>query len=355
MTKNKNKSKKPKDLFEQEALLILQRRRKKKLKKYMKKRILIPLGVVLVFVVLGLISIINSFSYQSTDDAFVEGRFIQIAPQVEGEVVKLYVDDNDYVKEGDLLFELDNRDYINKVRELEGALKEAKANKLYSKSNVDKTSADLSGASQNLEFAKKDFIRYSKLNNEGLCTKQEYDKAKTSYKEALDRVNAIKSGLKSTQSMVLASSGNIDKIAAQLNQAKLDLSYTKIYAPQDGYISSRNVEKGNYLNKAQSVMAIVSPEVWVVANFKETQVAKMKKGQEVTIKIDTFGSKKFKGHVDSLQLASGAASSLFPPENAVGSYIKVVQRIPVKIVFDEDISDYLIAPGMSVVPRVKIK
>ena len=102
-------------------------------------------------------------------------------------------------------------------------------------------------------------------------------------------------------------------------------------------------------------MSIVSKNIWVVANFKETQLTNMKKGQEVIIKIDTYPNKKFKGHIDSIQLASGAKASLFPPENAVGSYIKVVQRIPVKIVFDEDISDYLIAPGMSVIPRVKIK
>lgn len=179
--------------------------------------------------------------------------------------------------------------------------------------------------------------------------------AETAYKQAIERQRSTEALLKSAQSKNAAALAHIDKISAQLAQAKLDLSYTKIYAPQTGYVSARAVEKGNFVNKAQPLMAVVSPNIWVVANYKETQLTKMKKGQPATIKIDTYPGKVFKGKVDSIQLASGAKSSLFPPENAVGSYIKVVQRIPVKIVFTEDISKYTIAPGMSVVPRVKIK
>ena len=343
------------DIFEKEAKLRLEKRRRKNLKKYARKRVLIPAGIILFFILFGMHAFITSLSYQSTDDAFVEGRFIQIAPKVSGQVVSLKVDDNDYVKEGDLLLEIDSRDYQNKVNELESALREAKANKNVSTSDIDKTSADLANANKNLDFARVDFERYSKLRDNGLCTKQEYDKAQTTYKEALDRKNAMSANVKSYKSKNIASLSHIDKIEAQLNQAKLDLSYTKIYAPQEGYISARSVEKGNYVNKAQPLMSVVSPKIWIVANFKETQVGKMKKGQPVSIKIDTYPNKKFKGKVDSIQLASGAKASLFPPENAVGSYIKVVQRIPVKIVFDEDVSDYTIAPGMSVVPKVKIK
>ncbi|MBQ8476807.1 HlyD family secretion protein [bacterium] len=352
MTTKKDKNK---DVFEKEALLILKRRRRKRIKKYMRKRIIIPVGVVLFFIIFGILAFFNSLKYQSTDDAFIEGRFISVAPKISGQVTDLLVDDNDYVKEGDLLVKIDERDYLNKVRELEGALREAIANKDVSKSNILRDSANLSDVNKNLEFAKKDFIRYSKLNEEGLCTKQQYDLAATKYKQALDLKAGAAASLKSTTSKNQATSANIEKIKAQLEQAKLNLSYTKIYASQEGYISSRSVEKGNYVNIAQPLMSIVSKNIWVVANFKETQLTNMKKGQEVIIKIDTYPNKKFKGHIDSIQLASGAKASLFPPENAVGSYIKVVQRIPVKIVFDEDISDYLIAPGMSVIPRVKIK
>ncbi|MBR1907348.1 HlyD family secretion protein [bacterium] len=351
----KKKTKEEADLFEKEAKLRLTKRRIRKLKKYSKKRILIPAGVVLFFVIFGLYSFIVSLSYQSTDDAFIEGRFIQIAPKVSGQVVSLKVNDNDYVKKGDLLLEIDSRDFQNKVAELEGMLREAKANKDVSLSDIDKSDANLEEANKNLEFAQKDFERYSKLKEKGLCTKQQYDAADTKYKQALEKQKATEAMLKSTKSKDEASDANIDKIEAQLAQAKLDLSYTKIYAPQDGYVSARAVETGNYVNKAQPLMSVVSPQIWIVANYKETQVTKMKKGQPVTIKIDTYPGKKFKGKVDSIQLASGAKASLFPPENAVGSYIKVVQRIPVKIVFTEDVSKYTIAPGMSVVPRVKIK
>lgn len=349
------KNSKKQDLFEKEAKLILQKRRRKNLKKYMKKRILIPAAVVLFFICFGLFAFINSLSYQSTDDAFVEGRFIQIAPKVSGQVVTLKVNDNDFVHAGDLLLEIDPADYQNKVNELEGALKEARANKNVSTSDIDKSGADLANANKTLDFAKKDFIRYKKLKENGLCTKQQYDAAETAYKQALEKQSAMSAALKSTQSKDEASTAHIDKIEAQLAQAKLDLSYTKIYAPQDGYVSARAVEQGNYVNKAQPLMSVVSPNIWIVANYKETQLTKMKKGQPVSIKIDTYPNKRFKGKVDSIQLASGAKASLFPPENAVGSYIKVVQRIPVKIVFTEDISKYTIAPGMSVVPKVKIK
>jgi len=349
------KNGKDKDLFEKEAKLILQKRRIKKIKKYMKKRILIPAGVVLFFVCFGLFAFINALSYQSTDDAFIEGRFIQIAPKVSGQVTSLKVNDNDFVHKGDLLLEIDPADYQNKVNELKGALKEARANKNVSLNDIEKSGADLENANTALSFAKKDFNRYKKLKAGGLCTKQQYDAAETAYKQALKRQGAMSAALKSTRSKNEASTAHINKIEAQLAQAKLDLSYTKIYAPQDGYVSARAVEQGNYVNKAQPVMSVVSPDIWIVANFKETQLTNMKKGQPVTIKIDTYPDKKFKGRVDSIQLASGAKASLFPPENAVGSYIKVVQRIPVKIVFTEDISKYTIAPGMSVVPKVKIK
>ena len=348
-------AKKDNNLFEKEAKVRLQKRRVKPLKKLAKKRIIIPACIALFFIFLGLYMFLNSLKYQSTDDAFVEGRFISIAPKVSGQVIALYVDDNDFVKEGDLLLEIDPRDYQNKVNELENALKEAESQKNVSSNDIDQREADLAQTVKNLDFAQKDYERYSKLKKEGLCTKQEYDRAETAYKDALEKQKAMNAVLQSAMSKDEAANANIGKIEAQLAQAKLNLSYTKIYAPQDGNVSSRSVEQGNYVNIAQPLMAVVSPEMWVVANYKETQLTYMKKGQDVTIKIDTYPGKKFKGKIDSIQLASGAKASLFPPENAVGSYIKVVQRIPVKIVFSDDISEYTIAPGMSVIPKVKMR
>jgi membrane fusion protein (multidrug efflux system) len=163
----------------------------------------------------------------------------------------------------------------------------------------------------------------------------------------------------------LLSNGDGQKVAdtdlkeakAMRDKAKLNLSYTDIVAPQDGTISSRRVEKGMYVNVGTPLCVIVPNNVWVVANFKENQLRYMKPGQAVDIKIDTYPDHVFKGKIDSIQRASGAKSSLFPPENAVGSFVKIVQRIPVKIVFTEEIDKekYNVVPGMSVVPRVKVK
>ncbi len=366
MTKNKKKNG---DIFEQEAKIRLKAWKNKKRKPYQKKRVVIP-SVIAAVLFLGLVfAFFNSLKYQSTDDAFVEGRLISIAPKVAGHIVNLYVDDNDFVTEGQLIAEIDPRDFDNKVKELESALKAAEANRNVSESDIEKSEADLShsdktlaSAKYKLNFAKNDFERFSKLQKDGLCTKQEFDKSKTQldvakeeYNQAKDKQNAMNASLKSFYSKNEAANANIEKIKTELEQAKLMLSYTKIYAPNDGNVSSRSVEKGNYVNVGQPLMVIVSPEVWVVANFKETQLTHMKENQTVAIKVDTYPGKKFKGKVDSIQKSSGAKASLFPPENAVGSYVKVVQRIPVKIVFDEDYSKYNIIPGMSVVPKVKIR
>mgnify|MGYP004612740287 CR=1 FL=1 len=346
------------NIFEEQARQRLQARKKRHMKNrkpYQKKRIVIPSLIMIFLVISGIYGFLNSLKYQSTDDAFVEGRFVSVAPKVSGQIVGLYVNDNDFVKKGQLLLEIDPKDYQNRVDELKGALNEAKANKNVSTDETAKHEAESAQAGKSSEFAKKDFERYKRLKQNGLCTKQEYDAALTAYKQALDKEAATKAAVNSSKSKQDASSANIEKLEAQLAQAELNLSYTKIYAPADGNISSRSVESGNYVQVGQPLTVIVSPEVWVVANFKETQITHMKKGQPVEIKIDTFPGKVFKGKIDSVQRASGAKASLFPPENAVGSYIKVVQRIPVKIVFDEKYSDFNITPGMSVIPKVKIK
>lgn len=371
-TPQPRKKRKSQDIFEQEAKIRLKERKARKSKKrkpYQKKRILIPSFIMVILLLGGILSFINSLHYQSTDDAFIEGKLVSIAPKVSGQVIKIHFSDNQFVKKGQLLIEIDPRDMQNKVNELESAVREASADKNVNSNDTEKSQADLSQANKNadsakskLNFAQRDFKRYTELKKSGLCTKQEYDESKTKldvanaeFNEALANKKAMSATVKSSSSKVSASDANIDKLKAQLAQAKLNLSYTKIYAPQDGNISSRNVEEGNYVQIGQPLLAIVSPNIWIVANFKETQLGKMKKGQPVTIKIDRYPGKTFIGRVDSFQHASGAKSSLFPPENAVGSYVKVVQRIPVKIVFEGDYKKYDIAPGMSVIPKVNIK
>ena len=221
---------------------------------------------------------------------------------------------------------------------------------------------DENSTKSKLDFATKDHKRYTDMYKSGIVSKQDYDNSSTHYtvaqanhKAAAEKTKAMKSALEGHQAKAEAVEAEIKRLEAEVEQAKLNLSYTKIYAPQSGMVSARSVEMGNYVQTGQPLMEIVPEQIWIVANFKEIQLTHMKKGQSVSIKIDTYPGKKFKGHIDSIQRSTGAKSSLFPPENAVGSYVKIVQRVPVKIVFDEDIKDYNIVPGMSVVPKVKVK
>lgn len=334
-----------------------------------KKRIIVPIITFTILALGGIYALLHAHYYQSTDDAFVEGHIISVAPRVSGPVIKLYIKDNQEVKKGDLLLEIDPNDYIVALEQKEAKLLEAKAQLHASRKNIDettsvssKTQKDISSVKSRLDFAKRTYERDLKLSKDGIVSKEELDNSKTAYnsltanylaeqekKKAADI--AIQSAIAKRQEI----EATIKRLESEIDEAKLNLSYTKIYAPQDGKISARTVEEGNYVQIAQPLMSIVSDDVWVVANYKETQLEQVQAGQEVIIKIDTYPKKRFKGKVDSLQRATGAKSSLFPPENAVGSYVKIVQRIPVKIIFCEDISNYNIAPGMSVVPKIKIR
>ena len=347
--------------------------RKEKAKKnrheYQKKRVIVPTVTAIALVLLGIGAAIHSTYFQSTDDAFVEGRLITVAPRVSGPVIKLLVDDNDDVEAGRLLVEIDPADYEVKLKEAEAKLAQAKAELNVTEkevergeANVNQTFEDISSTQSKLNFAQKDHKRYTAMYKEGIVSKQEFENSKTKLevsqadnKAANERSEAAKHALASNQAKTESMEANIKRLEAEVEQAKLNLKYTKIYAPQSGKVSARSVENGNYLQVGQPLMQIVPKEVWVVANFKEIQLTHMKEHQPVSIKIDTYPGKRFKGEVQSIQRATGAKSSLFPPENAVGSYVKVVQRVPVKIVFTEDTSEYNIVPGMSVVPEVKVK
>lgn len=308
---------------------------------YEKKRVVIPIVTGLVILVTGILISINSIFYKSTDDAYVEGHIITIAPRVAGPVENLYIDDNQFVKKGDLLLKIDPNDYEVKLKQTSAKLEEARAVLVGTDNKIVKTESEL-------DFAKNDSERFTKMFSKGISSKQDFEVSQT-------RLTAAQSDSNAAKALQDETTAQIKRLEAEKEQDELNLSYTKIYAPEDGLITHRTVEQGNYVQVAQPLFSIVPKKVWVVANFKETQVANMKKGQKVTIKIDAYGNKKFNGVVDSIQMASGAKASLFPPENAVGSYVKIVQRIPVKITFTDDIAEYNIIPGMSVVPTVKVK
>ena len=308
---------------------------------YMKKRVLVPSITAVIFLICGIFYAIHTVYYKSTDDAFIEGHVITVAPRVSGPVLNLNIEDNQEVKKGDFLLEIDPEDYEAKLRETSAKLEEAKASLVNTENQVTRSLSDL-------EFAQADYDRYSKMYAQGIASKQDYDASS-------NKLTAAQSNSKSAQARYDEITASIKRLEAEVKQDELNLSYTKIYASADGRITNRTVEQGNYVQVAQPLFAIVPEKMWIVANFKETQLANMKPGQPVKIRIDTYGGKKFEGKVDSIQRSTGARASLFPPENAVGSYVKIVQRVPVKIVFTEDISKYNIVPGMSVVPEVKVK
>lgn len=308
---------------------------------YMKKRVLVPCITGIVFLLFGIFYGIHAVYYKSTDDAFIEGHVITVAPRVSGPVLKLNIEDNQDVKKGDLLLEIDPNDYQAKLKETKAKLDEAKSSLISAQNQVTKSLSDL-------DFAQNDYERYSKMHDKGISSKQDYE-------ASLNKLTAAQSNNNSAKARYDEIQSTIKRLEAEVEQDELNLSYTKIYAASDGKITNRSVEQGNYVQVAQPMFSIVPEKMWIVANFKETQLANMKPGQPVKIKIDTYGGKKFEGKVDSIQRSTGARASLFPPENAVGSYVKIVQRVPVKIVFTEDISKYNIVPGMSVVPEVKVK
>ncbi len=308
---------------------------------YKKKRVYVPVIILIIFLICAVFYSVHNYYYQSTDDAFVEGHIITVSPRISGQVAKLHIEDNQEVKKGDLLLEIDDNDYRVKLEQSESKLSEEKAKLVNIQNQVSKTNSELA-------FARNDYDRYAKMYDKGISSKQDYEASKTKYETAASDYNSAKAEADET----LAS---IKRLEAESEENRLNLSYTKIYAVCSGLITNKNVEEGIYVQTAQPVFAIVPDKMWVVANFKETQIADMKKGQTVNIKIDTFGNKKFKGRIDSIQRSTGAKASLFPPENAVGSYVKIVQRVPVKIIFSEDVSRYNIVPGMSVVPEVKIR
>lgn len=308
---------------------------------YLKKRVLVPSITAIIFLICGIFYSVHSIYYKSTDDAFVEGHVVTVAPRVAGPVIKLNIEDNQEVKKGDLLLEIDPQDYETKLKQSEAKLEEARAALVSAKNHVEKSYSEL-------DFAKSDFDRYSKMHEKGIASQQDFDASKTK----LTAAQSLNNSAIAKHDEIAAS---IKKLEAEVEENKLNLSYTKIYATEDGLVTNRTVEQGNYIQIAQPLFAIVPEKMWIVANFKETQLANMKKGQSVKIKIDTYGSRKFIGEVDSIQRSTGSRQSLFPPENAVGSYVKIVQRVPVKIIFKEDISGLNIVPGMSVVPEVKVK
>jgi len=307
--------------------------------------------------------------YESTDDAFIDGHAIAIAPQVAGRVARLLINDNQEVKKGDTLVEIDPRDYETKLAQARANLTAARSRLEQSKSQlaVDQAKAQEEHANvvateADATRAQADLKRYQAVESRAVSQSQ-IDLAIAQAQSTTAQVDVARSKVQAAEAQAGFSKVSIDTATADvaqnealLHQAELDLSYATLVAPEDGRVTRRTVEAGNYVQIGQALLAIVPHNVWVTANFKETQLAHMKPGQSVSIRVDAFPQFKFKGHVDSIQAGTGAQFSLLPPENAAGNYVKVVQRVPVKIVFDEIPDTTIVLPlGASVVPEVRVK
>jgi membrane fusion protein, multidrug efflux system len=307
--------------------------------------------------------------FETTDDAFIEGHVTAIAPQVSGRVARLLVQDNQEVKQGGLLLEIDPRDYEAKLAQAQAnltaarsQLEQAQAQFASDVARVDQESANLVAVEAQAAYAKTDLARKKAIGISGVSQDQ-IDIAETQVNStgadvlvARNKINAAQAQTRLSLATVGTAKANIAQSEAEVRQAELNLSYTKITAPDTGYVTHRTVEQGAYVQSGQSLLAIVPKNAWIVANFKETQLKHMRPGQPVAVEVDAYPQFKFKGHVDSIQAGSGARFSLFPAENATGNYVKVVQRVPVKIVLDDvSAANVVLGPGMSVEPKVRVK
>ncbi len=316
--------------------------------KKQQNKILIAVTV-LILVICASLYIYKILGFVSTDDAYVETTTVQVSPKVSGQLVEVFVEDNQNVKKGDLIAVIEDNDYKIKLAQATARYNEALQNQKNAKANY-------SAVETQINVARADFERYKHSYEAGAVSKQEFDIAKARYDEAKANLTNTKEALITKEGKSVADA-QLAELKALKEQAELYLSYTKIYAPQDGTIAGKKASVGTMVQPGTPLLTIVPNNVWIVANYKENQLEKMKVGQKVDIKIDAYPHEKFIGVVDSIQRASGAKSSMFPPENAVGSFVKIVQRIPVKIVF-KDVSDeqmQRIVPGMSVVPKVNVR
>ncbi|WP_245440949.1 HlyD family secretion protein [Mesorhizobium sanjuanii] len=312
----------------------------------------------------------------STDDAYVDGRVVTIAPQVSGLVVSLDVTDNQYVHRGDPLIHIDPRSYMSERNRSQGALDSGRAQAAGERlaSEIARRSfpalfqqaqAQLLTAQANLTKAQADYDRQSTLPK-AATTQQEVDAALAALRQSKAQVtqaeaqvqlsSPVEQHIGQSDAQVEQLNGQIEQAQAQLDQAELNLSWTVVTAPQDGWITRRNVEMGNYVTPGQQIFSIVPPDVWITANFKENQLDGLRPGQNVRIDVDAYPRLDLHGHVDSVQMGSGSKFTAFPPENATGNFVKIVQRVPVKIVIDSGLDPKVPLPlGISVVPTVSVR
>ncbi|MDA8412216.1 MAG: HlyD family secretion protein [Desulfobacteraceae bacterium] len=308
---------------------------------------------------LGLRMFITSKTHIETDNAFIEARIVAVSSKVSGTVSRVLVNDNQFVRQGDLLVEIDPRDYqVQLAKAAAGVgVAENETGGEYLKSEAAR--AALQTARARHDQAVVDSRRGDNLFARGVIPKEQLERLKTAQRVTDAQLKEAEENLKRAQveAGLNDNGGTKAKVRerkALLNEAELQLSYTRIYAARDGYITRKSIEPGANIQAGQALMALVPlQDAWITANYKERQITYIQPGQKVEFRVDAYPGRTFSGRIDSIMAGTGAAFSLLPPENATGNYVKVVQRIPVKIAIDNS-SDpqHLLRVGMSVVPTV---
>jgi membrane fusion protein (multidrug efflux system) len=343
-----------------------------------RRPVVLVIGIVIVglLIVGGVYYFLSTRGLESTDDAYTDGRAVTLAPQASGVVISLDVNDNEFVRKGQPLIHIDPRQYQYDRDQAQGALDAAQkqyegqvfgaeiARKNFP-AQLDQAQAQLASAKANQLKAHADDERQKSLPKLA-TTQQEIDAAAAALAQAdaqvalaeaqVEQNSPVPERIGETERQVGQLNGQVEQAKAKLAQAELNLSHAVVLAPQDGWITKRNVEVGNYVTVGQQIFSIVSPEIWITANFKENQLDRMRPGQKVAIEVDAYPNLDLRGHVDSIQLGSGSKFSAFPAENATGNFVKIVQRVPVKIVIDQGLDPKLPMPlGLSVVPTVTVQ
>ena len=338
---------------------------------------------IIVLVIVVVLAVIGGAVYwfltrdqESTDDAYTEGNAVMVAPKVSGYVVERLVDDNTYVRAGDLMIRIDPRDYVNARDQSRANLDLAQAQLASSRIDLQvarvRAPADLQQAQAtfdqsraNQTNAEREDKRQRSVDPRA-TTQTSVDQANTTLRSARASVSSadaqvkiaslVPQNIQTAEATVKQREAQVEQAAASLAQAELNLSYTELRAPQDGLVTRRNVDIGTYAQAGQQIFYLVSPQTWVVANFKETQLDRIRPGQAVQVAVDAYPHMKLHGHVDSIQQGSGARFTTFPTENATGNYVKIVRRVPVKVVIDDGVDQNKGLPlGLSVVPTVTLK
>ncbi|MDD2309418.1 MAG: HlyD family secretion protein [Desulfuromonadaceae bacterium] len=323
------------------------------------KALIVLLTVIIVGGWFGLKWFISSRSNIETDNAFIEARIVPVSSKVSGTVARVLVNDNQLVKRGDLLLEIDERDYRLQIEQAAAGVGIAENETGGEQMKVEGARAALQSAKARFDQAVVDQKRAERLYSRDVLPKDQLDRLRTARQVGEAQLKEAEGALKRAQAEAglatkAGSKAKIRQRKAQLNDAELQLSYTKIYAPREGYITRKSVEAGVNIQAGQPLMALVPlQDAWITANYKERQLTYLKPGQKVEFSVDAYPGKTFNGTVDSIMAGTGAAFSLLPPENASGNYVKVVQRVPVKINIDAHADpERLLRVGMSVIPVV---